>query len=508
MGPKKKKVKGKKGSLESFKAAKSIAEKRKSLASLFETMTQLNDNQIQYLQRAMLEVQVEELTNQVTTMQQAREATKADMARQLSDRDMVIADLKGDVMRFETYLRSVDDDASTDRMVENEAHVALRQALTHAQADVADAHARIDDLQAQCKAYESQIEHLLTKQLHTQPTREPTPTTHTTDTTMARVASCESVLPVLLEAIEQCPYSVAIQLDATTAIHHVLKVSRNIPIFVDLGGIDSICKAMDEHGTHAHILLNGGHVMWTLAHSTIGLGALQRHSRVCTVLLTALKRMPLESTKQFSWLFNYIVAALFSIDAISDDRRHVTEDTSEYMESVRLLLCHAPRWLAQAPPTGLVALQAVYKLTTISAPCIDLLLPCFHAWLLPHLATPALQVVCARLVHMHVQRFGVVELSEDFRAAVTATLQSLDTATTHPGLKAELQGIAATWHDHTCEIDDTRRIASAGSLMTSTAESWPVLPSLQRASRRHSDSIVPLAMTSHLIKLSASLPAL
>ncbi|KAF0717442.1 hypothetical protein AaE_010862 [Aphanomyces astaci] len=240
----------------------------KNLAQLSATMTNLNDTQIQFLQRAlitprMLDVQLHELTDQLGTAKREAATAKLAFTKQLADHELVIEDLKSDVKRYEAYIESLANDKAAAENKDSDAKLTLLKANAKLNSELSAAHDRIAELKSQCKSYESQLESLLTNQLHHANHIPPEDVatrfgSHHTST----LSSHDSLIPPLLAALNQSPHTVEIQLDATTALFHLLKESRKytpymhvVPLFLDWGGIDLVCDAMEHHPTQSQILV-------------------------------------------------------------------------------------------------------------------------------------------------------------------------------------------------------------------------------------------------------------
>ncbi|KAH9111379.1 hypothetical protein AeMF1_014084 [Aphanomyces euteiches] len=302
MAPKKKK--SKKNGLQKAQSG-SPKGKKQRMARLVKN---LNETQIQFLQRAMLQVRVQELTDQVAALQQQSAKAKREAVDELADRDHVIQDLKSDLQRLEKYVESLMNEKAVERTTENEMHLTLMRTNARTKDQLAYAEARIADLKAQCATYQNQIEVLLTNQLHSN-TLAMTNQTKDDRNMKALINQHQSILPSLLDALQEFPQSTAIQLDATTAIQHVIKDTKNVPVFLALRGINCIIDAMERHPSHGQLLLNDANILWKLTFSA--LDKLQEyHHRIFSVLLRALKRISLESTKQFCWLVAHIFKAL------------------------------------------------------------------------------------------------------------------------------------------------------------------------------------------------------
>ncbi|ETV73961.1 hypothetical protein, variant [Aphanomyces astaci] len=498
MAPSKKKKKlqpDKQVSLASLDGMPSKA-KRHNLAQLSATMTHLNDTQIQFLQRAMLDVQLQELTDQLGTAKREAATANLTFTKQLADHELVIEDLKSDVRRYETYIESLANDKAAAENKDSDAKLTLLKANAKLNSELSAAHDRIAELKSQCKSYESQLESLLANQLHhtnqipPEDVAAPFGSHHT-----STLSSHDSLIPPLLAALNQSPHTVEIQLDATTALFHLLKESRNVPLFLDWGGIDLVCDAMEHHPTQSQILLNGGHIFWKLTFSR------RQNVRPVLVLVSALKRIALDAAKQYCWQLHHTLTQLMNDDDAAEPE-HPTSDSSHniFPDMVQLLLQLAQQSISSTPRLCLAALEAVHKVTKINPPSIDHLLSFFTSSLAALVVLPSLHLVVTRLVHMHVQVYGILELPEASRSLIDETLHAVemsDEVAASPGLKGEVQGMIVTWQDH----------VGGGERGSASESEWPVLPSVHRHSLRRIDSLAQTT-ASRLIQLSQSLPEL
>ncbi|ETW02994.1 hypothetical protein H310_05430 [Aphanomyces invadans] len=479
----------------------------KGLAQMCASMTQLNDTEIQFLQKAMLDVQIHELTDQLKATQQVAAAEKASFTKQLRDHDLVIDDLKSDVRRYEAYIQNLANDRAAAENAESEEHLVLLKTNARLNSELSVALDHIAQLKTQCKQYESKLETLLTSHLHysmAPPDKSSGDAEASLDATSCFMATNNSsnhpncLVPMLLSALQHRPVSVPIQVDATTALFHLLKETRNVPVFLDMRGIDTICDVMEGLPTHAQILLNGGHILWKLTFSSRGLHALRSSSRAVVVLVAMLKRISVDAAKQYCWLLHHVLTKWLAQDGEAAEplEQPLPASHDSCADVMPLLLTLANRTFETN--LGFVALEAAYKLTKISPLSIDHLLGFITSPQFEHMvAIPALQLVVMRLVTMHVHVHGILELPEPCRCIISNALQALDMADhveSVAGLKGEVQGMIQTWHD----LLGARHGAPSA---------WPILPSVHRHSQRPTDS-VPLTATIRLIQLSASLPDL
>ncbi|CAK4711728.1 unnamed protein product [Aphanomyces euteiches] len=140
MAPKKKK--SKKNGLQKAQSG-SPKGKKQRMARLVKN---LNETQIQFLQRAMLQVRVQELTDQVAALQQQSAKAKREAVDELADRDHVIQDLKSDLQRLEKYVESLMNEKAVERTTENEMHLTLMRTNARTKDQLAYAEARIADV--------------------------------------------------------------------------------------------------------------------------------------------------------------------------------------------------------------------------------------------------------------------------------------------------------------------------------------------------------------------------
>ncbi|RHY23387.1 hypothetical protein DYB36_013037 [Aphanomyces astaci] len=169
----------------------------------------------------MLDVQLHELTDQLGTAKREAATAKLAFTKQLADHELVIEDLKSDVKRYEAYIESLANDKAAAENKDSDAKLTLLKANAKLNSELSAAHDRI------AESYESQLESLLTNQLHHANHIPPEDVatrfgSHHTST----LSSHDSLIPPLLAALNQSPHTVEIQLDATTALFHLLKESR------------------------------------------------------------------------------------------------------------------------------------------------------------------------------------------------------------------------------------------------------------------------------------------
>ncbi|RHY01947.1 hypothetical protein DYB25_012006 [Aphanomyces astaci] len=169
----------------------------------------------------MLDVQLHELTDQLGTAKREAATAKLAFTKQLADHELVIEDLKSDVKRYEAYIESLANDKAAAENKDSDAKLTLLKANAKLNSELSAAHDRI------AESYESQLESLLTNQLHHANHIPPEDVatrfgSHHTST----LSSHDSLIPPLLAALNQSPHTVEVQLDATTALFHLLKESR------------------------------------------------------------------------------------------------------------------------------------------------------------------------------------------------------------------------------------------------------------------------------------------
>ncbi|RQM21393.1 hypothetical protein B5M09_005787 [Aphanomyces astaci] len=170
---------------------------------------------------SMLDVQLQELTDQLGTAKREAATANLTFTKQLADHELVIEDLKSDVRRYETYIESLANDKAAAENKDSDAKLTLLKANAKLNSELSAAHDRI------AESYESQLESLLANQLHhtnqipPEDVAAPFGSHHT-----STLSSHDSLIPPLLAALNQSPHTVEIQLDATTALFHLLKESR------------------------------------------------------------------------------------------------------------------------------------------------------------------------------------------------------------------------------------------------------------------------------------------
>ncbi|RHZ33932.1 hypothetical protein DYB37_009921 [Aphanomyces astaci] len=179
----------------------------------------------------MLDVQLHELTDQLGTAKREAATAKLAFTKQLADHELVIEDLKSDVKRYEAYIESLANDKAAAENKDSDAKLTLLKANAKLNSELSAAHDRI------AESYESQLESLLTNQLHHANHIPPEDVatrfgSHHTST----LSSHDSLIPPLLAALNQSPHTVEVSRSLIDETLHAVEMSDEVAASPGLKG--------------------------------------------------------------------------------------------------------------------------------------------------------------------------------------------------------------------------------------------------------------------------------
>ncbi|RHY64549.1 hypothetical protein DYB34_006975 [Aphanomyces astaci] len=94
----------------------------------------------------MLDVQLQELTDQLGTAKREAATAKLAFTKQLADHELVIEDLKSDVRRYEAYIESLANDKAAAENKDSDAKLTLLKANAKLNSELSAAHDRIAEV--------------------------------------------------------------------------------------------------------------------------------------------------------------------------------------------------------------------------------------------------------------------------------------------------------------------------------------------------------------------------
>ncbi|RHY37965.1 hypothetical protein DYB30_001620 [Aphanomyces astaci] len=101
---------------------------------------------VEFIQEKMLDVQLQELTDQLGTAKREAATAKLAFTKQLADHELVIEDLKSDVRRYEAYIESLANDKAAAENKDSDAKLTLLKANAKLNSELSAAHDRIAEV--------------------------------------------------------------------------------------------------------------------------------------------------------------------------------------------------------------------------------------------------------------------------------------------------------------------------------------------------------------------------
>ncbi|KDO27078.1 hypothetical protein SPRG_07788 [Saprolegnia parasitica CBS 223.65] len=435
--------------------------------------------------------------------------------RDVADKDLVISDLQLTIDKLENYISNLltaQDDRGDDAANPlQQKYVWMASEAAKASAALSQKTREVDRLTRRHEAYEAQIGQLLTRE-HPMPLTIPDlERQHEQVRDGGDYGAWRIMVPLLLQLVTNATPLSPLHTQALDQLHHALKDSKQVPLFLSAKGLDCVCAAVTNAHHSDRTLLLAVKILWRTSFYTPAIASL-RDASVFRALLHAIKSVPIASSTQLFGLTNQLFRATLPSPphcTPSALGRKASRLEAVYLDSLGLLR-HVvlPHIAAETPHLVSMTLQAMYKLLQLTPLCVLALAetPDFGASMLTsYLTAPETQLVVLRILHLYVLQHGVQAIPEAAKTNVDATYHALaHDSSLDKGAHAEVLSLLDTWRAYA--------YAPFKDAETPILDHLPILHTTASIAPRIRDkdalSCTEFPVATRLISLSASLPAL